>query len=126
MKGGQVDSRDFYDCISHVSILKIISMLDKESSFGSIEDLLRKQSLDESIHRQESSNSEGFVKESSGTGGTTNPRELAREQLKKLNSTLKKVQIASVALIASMTKKIKQMTFFYLTDFMEGPLDTTN
>lgn len=34
---------------------------------------------------------------------------------------LKKVELESVALIASMTKKIKQMIFFYLTDFMLGP-----
>lgn len=41
---------------------------------------------------------------------------------------MKKVEIESVALIASQTKKIKQMVFFYLTDFMLGPnhLDEQN
>lgn len=34
---------------------------------------------------------------------------------------LHNVKIESVALIASQTKKIKQMTFFYLTDFNQGP-----
>ena len=34
---------------------------------------------------------------------------------------LKKVEIESIAIIASFTKKIKQMIFFYLTDFMVGP-----
>ena len=36
-------------------------------------------------------------------------------------SALHNVTIESVALIASQTKKIKQMTFFYLTDFNLGP-----
>jgi hypothetical protein len=102
IQGGQVDSRDFYECIPHVSVQKIISELDKQSSFGSIEDLLRKQSTKES-------------------SGDEKKKESPKEQLAKLSSCLKRVELESIALIASFTKKIKQMIFFYLADLTQGP-----
>lgn len=44
MEGTQVDSRDYYENIPHVSLQVIISELDKVSSFGSIEELIRHNS----------------------------------------------------------------------------------
>lgn len=102
IQDGKVDSRDFYDCIPHVSVQKIISDLDKESSVGSIEELIRKQSTDENDGKK--------------------TKESAKVQLQKLLACLKKVEMETVAIIAAFTKKIKQMIFFYLTDFMSGPV----
>ena len=109
IQGGKVDSRDFYECIPHVSIMKIISELDKESSFGSIEGLLRKKASSKVAENQDSKSSK-------------NSKEEALSQLEKLINCLLKVEIAVCALIASFTKKIKQTLFFYLTDFNQGPV----
>lgn len=131
IKDGKVDSRDFYECIPHVSIMKIISELDKQSHFGSIEGLLTKQGSSGSrMARQTSDESEakGVRKESNISASSldkvknTGSREEAKKQLKTLNDSLFKVQIATCALIASFTKKIKQMIYHYLLDFSQGPI----
>lgn len=68
IQGGKVDSRDFYECIPHVSIMKIISELDKESSFGSIEGLLIKSASSKSKEetRQDSKSSKNSKEEALG------------------------------------------------------------
>lgn len=43
MQGGQIDSRDFYDNIPHVSVQKIISELDQISQFNSIEKMISRE-----------------------------------------------------------------------------------
>ena len=43
MQGGQIDSRDFYDNIPHVSVQKIISELDQTSHFHSIEKMISRE-----------------------------------------------------------------------------------
>ena len=48
------------------------------------------------------------------------------QQLSILKSCLKMIEIETVAMIASMSKKIKQMIFCYLTDFTLGPEHPNN
>jgi hypothetical protein len=43
MQGGQIDSRDFYENIPHVSVQKIISELDQISQFNSIEQMISRE-----------------------------------------------------------------------------------
>ena len=86
IQAATVDSRDFYESIPNFTVQKIVADLDKESSFGSIEDLLRSQNTKDS------------------TDSRGNSKTILNKQLAKLESTLKKVEIESAALIASFTK----------------------
>lgn len=93
MEGNQIDSRDYYDNIPHVSLQVIISELDQTSSFGSIEELIRHGS-------QRGKRTQSFDEKDEAPRKTIS-REETRRQLTSLQACLKKLEIESVALIAS-------------------------